>query len=696
VDIQTAFESRRIIIRNLPLHTSETALLKTVEELGELKTANVYQSGSSSTAHVTFLDHRSAQLAVESLHNSMISDHTLSAQLDLRLQGLVDKAVLRSTKVRATWFAPATIAWAHYGSISQARNQAERLNGATFNGLKLLAAFQPPTPRQRDSFSVAIKGLPLKVKHADLKAFCGARSVDIKRPQQTLLAQENVVHALLDEQGYVDAFETLPAREGVPKVSAIAQFATPEEAIKAVSSLHTYKQAHLNQSPLYLEIIHTLKYQLRPAQFQVLLPEIERITAVCEGVKIRWYDVDAQGQPVDPVVLRAHAPKPQQLSVAKHELDSIFRGQVLCHDGSVLWDSSWDRVQEPEILRSVARELGVALLEDRRTRTVRFYGDAEKRQECEGLLQTHLLSLQHAGTGEVFQTNHQTHNLIMNKLSDIRKRLGDACISYDAGSKSIKMNGDPDQIRVIRKALERVIESGKAVGVTTGDQTDLQCPVCMCDVDEDSYPLACGHTYCRSCLKFFLESCIDQDAPTPIACIHASSNNQACSTPIHLSVIRELLPPEQEEALLKRTFLTHANSLPNEYHYCPTPDCEMIYRRGNGSNQTVLTCPSCLNRICPACCVGFHEGLTCAEYKDEMSGGYKALLKWKEENGIKACPKCGADIEKDGGCNHMTCARCKTHMCWVCMKTFGEDRRGGESVYDHMNRVHGGIGVGGF
>jgi len=34
----------------------------------------------------------------------------------------------------------------------------------------------------------------------------------------------------------------------------------------------------------------------------------------------------------------------------------------------------------------------------------------------------------------------------------------------------------------------------------------------------------------------------------------------------------------------------------------------------------------------------------------------------------KACPKCGTSIEKNGGCNHMTCKRstCKHEFCWVC------------------------------
>jgi len=44
----------------------------------------------------------------------------------------------------------------------------------------------------------------------------------------------------------------------------------------------------------------------------------------------------------------------------------------------------------------------------------------------------------------------------------------------------------------------------------------------------------------------------------------------------------------------------------------------------------------------------------------------------------KSCPSCGLAIEKNGGCNKMTCSKCGGYFCWLC----GSKIKG----YDHFQQ----------
>lgn len=41
-------------------------------------------------------------------------------------------------------------------------------------------------------------------------------------------------------------------------------------------------------------------------------------------------------------------------------------------------------------------------------------------------------------------------------------------------------------------------------------------------------------------------------------------------------------------------------------------------------------------------------------------------MKWLQEY-TQDCPKCKSPIEKNGGCNHMSCKSCSNQFCWVCL-----------------------------
>eukprot|EP00347_Sterkiella_histriomuscorum_P010756 403375042 len=99
--------------------------------------------------------------------------------------------------------------------------------------------------------------------------------------------------------------------------------------------------------------------------------------------------------------------------------------------------------------------------------------------------------------------------------------------------------------------------------------------------------------------------------------------------------------------------------------WCPAPGCEHFVKADNDKVQT-LTC-ECGTKICFQCGNEFHGTRSC---KNQMEDQFKG---WAQNNNIRYCPKCKIRVEKDEGCNHMTCFYCGFEFCWICGGTYTSD-----------------------
>jgi E3 ubiquitin-protein ligase RNF14 len=102
---------------------------------------------------------------------------------------------------------------------------------------------------------------------------------------------------------------------------------------------------------------------------------------------------------------------------------------------------------------------------------------------------------------------------------------------------------------------------------------------------------------------------------------------------------------------------------------------------GATMNNTV-ECINCHKLTCFTHRSPWHEGLTCKEYDMPRTDGQEhASKRWIGVN-TKECSKCRAHIEKNAGCDHMTCSKCKYEFCWECLAPYSNIKRHGAYLHN--------------
>lgn len=196
----------------------------------------------------------------------------------------------------------------------------------------------------------------------------------------------------------------------------------------------------------------------------------------------------------------------------------------------------------------------------------------------------------------------------------------------------------------------------------------IECGMCLEDVPYDSCEsLWCGHFFCRECWVEYIENTAERGGassfslPCPEAC---------CGAAIPKSFILNFdLEPNIFEKLdlYRRKYFVQCKR--NEWKFCPGLDCECIVQLQNVSLLT-NTCVSCENKhsFCYKCGHEDHAPVDCQLVEQWLGkcDSESENAQWIITN-TRKCPKCNTRIQKNHGCNHMICTKCKFEFCWVCM-----------------------------
>ncbi|KAJ3966704.1 hypothetical protein EV361DRAFT_832400 [Lentinula raphanica] len=279
------------------------------------------------------------------------------------------------------------------------------------------------------------------------------------------------------------------------------------------------------------------------------------------------------------------------------------------------------------------------------------------------------------------------------------------------------------------------------------EQKSFTCPICFDDSPSlKPLSLICGHPACSGCWNAYTVSKIRDEAEHCIRCMTEGCAIVAPDDFIHDILLSDAAaPPDSNpddnqtawvrfQELLVRSFVGANPKL----KFCPYPGCTNTVSCPSAASKSVLTTmvpivscgakgipkdasaaaassssssgvtvtttpPSSLydkeHIFCFGCPIeSDHRPVVCAvarlwlkKCEDDSE-----TANWIKSN-TKECSQCQSTIEKNGGCNHMTCKKCKYEFCWVCMGPWSEhgtawyscnryDEKGGVEARDAQSR----------
>jgi len=192
----------------------------------------------------------------------------------------------------------------------------------------------------------------------------------------------------------------------------------------------------------------------------------------------------------------------------------------------------------------------------------------------------------------------------------------------------------------------------------------LECEICCAACKHQMMTgLECGHLYCTACWTEYLTTKImDEGASQMIEC--PGSCNIVVNDQTVMSLITDPRVKLKYQHLITNSFV-QCNRL---LRWCPSPDCSNAVKVQHVEPKPVKC--RCGHSFCFACSESWHDPVRCHLIKKwiKKCDDDSETSNWISAN-TKECPKCGATIEKDGGCNHMICKNqsCKADFCWVCL-----------------------------
>jgi hypothetical protein len=611
-DITTASESLCVLLANLsPLVPYDDEFQDDIiGRYGHLEDITLNESETAVTAAIQCSEYNKANDAVAQLDGQTFDSMILSAQLDSVAETRVmPPSVSRSVKI--SWPVPSCFAWVYYPTITIAKAQEKRLDGMDFNGRKIKAEFPKPRLKQIGPFPIKITGLPADTVEDTLRKFCPeCKLIQIGKPPYSTPPVAKIC-AFLQDHGSLESLDILPSKRAKAKITAFARFNADSSLLSDLTALNGVKQPFLGNSTLWIQPVFHAKYTVPRQHFQLVHGEI---TQLCDTYKDQCSILidDIRDQPT--IHLSGSLENGAIFGRINVALQTLLHGEPLLSNGEKVWNEYFDLSSGATAVDKLNAKKPYFIILDHLSQTVRIIGAETARQQARATIPRLLAKVRDLRRTVPLNRFHIAP-LMNGGMQRLLDDLGGNKVTLDVQASALIVRGDT----AVHDQVHQYLNSCTATswGTAASEGRESSCIAC-CRRPHVPIKLSCRHVYCEACLQHVLRSCLGSPF-TPPRCIAMAEVSEAeppeldlqCTEYIPYTVVRDVLPTVDEVSFLRSSFLSHIRTRPEEFFFCPVPNCETIYRSGKA--DTVYRCPSCSTRVCSTCHVEYHEGLACDE-----------------------------------------------------------------------------------
>jgi ariadne-1 len=199
----------------------------------------------------------------------------------------------------------------------------------------------------------------------------------------------------------------------------------------------------------------------------------------------------------------------------------------------------------------------------------------------------------------------------------------------------------------------------------------LTCAICF-----DRYPAgatrsaACSsHFYCDDCWRGYVGAAVGDGGPR---CLSLRCPDPACSAAVVRGLVDAVAGAADRVRYARFALRSYVEESGGRIKWCPGASCSnaVEFVGCAGDDATDVFC-KCRHGFCWSCGEEAHRPVSCGTVRAWLAKNKSdsETANWMLAN-TKLCPKCRSAIEKNTGCNHMTCP-CGHHFCWICFKPAG-------------------------